>query len=65
MGRKRDLRQVDAVAGEFGMDPQTRREFGDYLEECKAAGDGGTANDRGDFTYEELRRKAQEFLGQE
>ena len=65
MGRKSDLRQVDSVATEFGMDAQARREFGDYLEECKEAGDGGTANDRCDFTYEELRQKAREFLGVE
>lgn len=65
MGRKSDLRQVDAVATEFRMTAQTRREFGDFLEECKAAGDRGTANDRGDFTYEELRQKAREFLGEE
>ena len=58
MGRKSDLRQVDAVAREFGID---RDEFGDFLEACKAAGDKGTANDRGDYTYAELREKAREF----
>lgn len=58
MGRKADLRQVDSVAREFGID---RAEFGDYLEACKAAGELGTANDRGDYTYAELRQKAQEF----
>ena len=58
VGRKQDLRQVDAVAREFGID---RDEFGDYLEMCKAVGDRGTANDRGDYTYAELRQKAQEF----
>ncbi len=58
MGRKPDLKQVDAIADEFGID---RREFGDYLEDCKAAGDRGTANNRGDFTWAELRLKAREF----
>jgi hypothetical protein len=58
MGRKADLRQVDAIAREFAID---RDEFGDYLEACKAAGDRGTANDRGDFTYAELGEKAKEF----
>lgn len=59
MGRKDDLKQVDAVAREFGI--FDRHEFGDYLEECKASGDRGTKNDRGDFTYEELQAKAKEF----
>lgn len=58
MGRKRELRRVDAVAREFGID---RDEFGAYLHECKAHGDFGTENDRGDFNWEELRQKAREF----
>ena len=62
MGRKRDLRRVDAVAREFGLD---RDEFGAYLEACKAHGDRGTENDRGDFTWAEMREKAQEFKGQQ
>ena len=33
-----------------------------FLEEEKKNGYGGTLNRRGDFTYEELRQKAQEFL---
>ncbi len=62
MGRKADLRRVDAVAREFGID---RVEFGDYLHACKEAGDRGTANDRSDFTLEELREKAREFKDQQ
>jgi hypothetical protein len=61
MGRKADLKQVDAVAGRYGMTPEQRREFGDDLEECKRSGDGGSS-DRGDFTDDELRAKANEFL---
>jgi hypothetical protein len=34
MGKKRDTRQVWSVAREFGMDPDERREFGDYIEDC-------------------------------
>ncbi len=64
MGRKRDLKQVDAIAREFGMDADARDGFGKYLGGCKAAGDRGTGNARGDFTYEELRVKARELLGQ-
>ena len=59
--RKRDLRRVDSIAREFGID---RDEFGAYLEDCKAHGDRGTENDRGDFTMDELREKAREFLGE-
>ena len=54
---------MEAVAREFGMSAEARREFGDFLEAEKAAGNGGTLNERGDFTYQELRQKAAEFLG--
>jgi hypothetical protein len=63
MARKRDIRQIDAIAREFGMDPRERRKFGDYIEDCKARGEKGSARD-GDFTYEELREKAREFFGE-
>jgi len=65
MGRKSDLRQVDSVATIFGMTAWQRREFGDFLEECKEAGDCGTANERGDFTLSQLHEKAREFLGRD
>ncbi len=45
------------------MTEEERRDFGDFLEEEKACGNGGTKNERGDFTYAELRQKAREFLG--
>jgi hypothetical protein len=63
MSKKPDLRQVDDVAHEFDMSEVERIEFGDFLEDCKAHGDRGTKNDRGDFTWPELRQKAKEFLG--
>ena len=63
MGRKRDLRQVDNIAREFNMTPEGRQNFGEFLEEEKRNGNGGTLNSKGDFTYSELRKKAQEFLG--
>lgn len=62
--RERDLAQVDAVAREFNMSRLQRFEFGDFLEDEKAAGYGGTKNRRGDFTMDELRHKAKEFLGE-
>jgi hypothetical protein len=63
MGRKPDQKQVDDVANEFDMTEVERFEFGDFIEDCKAHGDRGTKNDRGDFTWSELRQKAREFLG--
>jgi hypothetical protein len=65
VARKDDLREIDAIAKQFGMDPEERRDFGDFLEECKRTGDRGTKNKRGDFTWSELEQKAQEFLGLE
>lgn len=64
MGRKRDIRQIDAIAREFGMEPDERREFGDYIEDCKQRGERGAGKD-GDFTYAELRDKVREFRGEE
>ncbi|MCL1462881.1 hypothetical protein [Argonema galeatum] len=63
MGKKKDIQQVEAVASEFNMTESERRDFGDFLEEEKAVGNGGTKNERGDFTYQELQLKAREFLG--
>jgi len=63
MGRKRDIRQIEAIAIEFDMDPEERREFGDYIEECKRIGEFGSGPN-GDFTYGELRDKVPEFRGE-
>ena len=63
MGKKRDIRQIEAIAKEFGMDPDERREFGDYIEACKRGGERGSGTD-GDFTYGELRAKVPEFRGE-
>lgn len=62
MGRKRDIKQIDAIAREFKMGGELRIAFGLFIEEKKKNGYGGTLNRRGDFTYEELRQKAKEFL---
>ncbi|UUO16327.1 hypothetical protein [Dolichospermum heterosporum] len=62
MGKKDDIKQIDAIAREFRMSPTLRKTFGLFLEEEKRNGYGGTLNDRGDFTYPELRQKAKEFL---
>jgi len=62
MGKKRDLKQIDAIAREFDMSRPVRKSFGKFIENEKANGDIGTLNDRGDFTWEELQEKAEEFL---
>lgn len=63
MGKKQDIKDIEAVAKQFGMDEEARRDFGDFIEECKRSGDRGSKNDKGDFTWQELERKAREFLG--
>ena len=45
------------------MDFEEPREFGDYVEECKRSGVGGS-NRNGDFTYGALQDKAREFRGE-
>ena len=57
---KDDIRQIRAIAQEFQMKARERREFGDYVEECKRRGATGSG-EGGDFTYQELREKAVEF----
>uniref|UniRef100_B8HNW3 Uncharacterized protein n=1 Tax=Cyanothece sp. (strain PCC 7425 / ATCC 29141) TaxID=395961 RepID=B8HNW3_CYAP4 len=46
------------------MSSVQKRRFARYLEDCKGSGDKGTA-EGGDFTWNELEDKAQEFLAQE
>lgn len=57
-----DIREVNAVANHYGMAPEVRAAFGLWLEEEKKHGERGTRNKRGDFTYQELRHKAEEFM---
>lgn len=60
---KKDIVQLNEIAREFKMSSVQRKEFGYFLEEEKQSGYGGIKNERGDFTYQELRQKAKEFLG--
>lgn len=64
MGKKRDIRQIEAISKEFDMDNEERREFGDYVEACKRQGERGSGKE-GDFSFSELRDKAREFRGQQ
>jgi hypothetical protein len=59
---KKDIKQIEDIAKEFGMTPRERQQFGKFLESEKESGQGGTYNKRGDFTYKELQKKAREFL---
>lgn len=61
MGRKNDLRQVDAVCREYRMTREQEFAFRDYLHEVKNSGQKGSGAN-GDFTYDELQRLAEEFL---
>jgi len=63
LGKKQDIQQLESVCREFNLSASDRRDFGDFLEAEKESGHGGTKNERGDFTYQELRVKLQEFLG--
>lgn len=65
MPRKDDLRQIDALCRRHRMTPDQERRFRRLLHELKASGAGGTANDRGDFTWDELNALADEFLAEE
>ena len=62
MGKKRDLKQIDAIANEFHLRGKLRESFGEFIEEQKSLGYGGSLNAKRDFTYKELRQKAKEFL---
>ena len=54
MAKKRDIRQIEAIAKEFGMDFEERREFSDWIEDCKRRDEKGSGKE-GDFTYNEFR----------
>jgi hypothetical protein len=60
--QKDDIKRVDKVAEKFGMDREQRQEFGDYIEDQKEHGNYGSGNERGDFTYQELKKLAEDFL---
>jgi RHS repeat-associated protein len=62
---KSDIKQVNDIARLFRMSEEERDEFGDFLEEEKRCGRGGSKNERGDFTWKELKEKARDFLGYE
>jgi hypothetical protein len=58
--KKRDLKEINGAVRRHGI--KDRRDFGDFIEEEKY--DPGTKNERGDYTREELDRKAEEYKEQ-
>ena len=50
---------------QYGMTPDQERRFRRLLHELKAAGEFGTANERGDFTWDELDSLASEYMSGE
>ena len=44
------------------MTPAERNGFSDYIHELKESGDRGTANSRGDFTWDELLQHGRDYL---
>lgn len=59
---KRDIKQINAIARQYHMTKIERLEFGKFIEELKSEGFRGSDNERGDFTYQELHQKVQEFF---
>lgn len=57
---KKDIKQIQDIAKQFDMDTVTRREFGDYVESLKDL----VPNNK-NFTYNELVKIAEEFMGVE
>ena len=64
MGRKADNQQFRDACNHMGMTPAERDGFSDYIHDLKACGERGTANDLGDFTWDELLRHGRDYLEQ-
>jgi hypothetical protein len=58
---KDDNAEFRAVCNQCGLTPEMRRRFSRWLHALKAQGDRGTANARGDFTWDELVDRCEEF----
>jgi hypothetical protein len=57
----------DAIRSVTGA-PATTSQFNcmaDFIHECKDAGDGGSKNDKGDFTWTELLQIARDLFSPE
>ena len=56
-GKGKDIKQVEDVARQLGINGKKRRQFGDYVEKIKRQ------EGRGDLSYQELIELGKEFLG--
>jgi hypothetical protein len=61
LSRKPDLGDIDGVARKYRI--SNRHNFGNWIEREKKY-DPGSANDRGDYTREELEKKARQYKRQ-
>jgi len=59
---KDDNRRFRAVCQHLGMTPAEQIGFSEYVHDLKDSGEKGTANSRGDFTWDELVRHCQDYL---
>lgn len=64
MGRKDDNRQFRDACNHLGMTPAERNGFSDWIHDLKASGERGSANGRGDFTWDELLDQGRDYLEQ-
>jgi len=62
---KDDIQQFRVACRELDMTDTEADRFSEYLHELKDSGEGGSKNDRGDFTWDELMSHGREFLEQE
>jgi len=54
---------IEKVMGKKANTKENRDKVGKFCEECKQQGLRGTKNQKGDFTFEELKKRVREFFG--
>ncbi len=59
---KEDIRRFRKACRELGLTPDEADRFSDYVHDHKSHGELGTANERGDFTWDELLELGRGFL---
>ena len=64
MGRKQDNQQFRDACRHLGMTAAERTGFSDYVHDLKGTGERGTANGRGDFTWDKLLQHGRDYLEQ-
>jgi hypothetical protein len=64
VGRKSDNQQFRDACNQLGMTPEERNGFSEYIHDLKDSGERGSANSRGDFTWDELLQHGRDYLEQ-